>query len=219
MPFSRLPNKQGVKILDQPIEVDGPVTNGDPAPAIYKPVIVGGEALDFGHGVSAQDIVSLWLTRGGAAVIGANSNGDAGSDAILASFVSPTGASALQQTALGVGAYFYDPISQTWARIRGNTDSGLFTMPGDPEVSILNLTTAAVGANWTAFASYPCRMLDVANVTGTDIEYRRNGTGDAMRIPDGGSRLILGIRDARDIEVRRVDKSNTQVVVTAEGMV
>lgn len=218
MPLSRLPNKQGVEILDQPIGVDGPVTNGDPAPAIYKPVIVGGEALDFGHGISPQDIVSLWMTRGGAPVVGGWCNEDAGGDAALVSFVAPTGTSPLRQTPLGTAGYVYEPVSGLWMRARGNETSGAFSMPGNPTVTILNATTNAVGANWTAFAAQSCRMLDVANVTGTDIEYRRNAAGNAMRIPDGGSRLILGITNADQIQIRRVDQSNTQVVVTAEAM-
>lgn len=216
MPFSRLPGKQGVKIIDQPVEVDGPVTNGDPAPATYNPVIVGGEALDFGHGVSAQDIVSLWMTRGGAPVIGAYADGTSGSDNTPAAFVSPTGANALLQYPLGVAGFVYDPTLDNWVKMRGNT-SGIYTIPGYTFAAILNLTTAAVGSNWTAFASAGCTALDVSNVTGADIEYRRGGTGNAMRIAQGASRMIVGITNADEIQIRRVDLSNTQVVITAEA--
>lgn len=101
---------------------------------------------------------------------------------------------------------------------QANTYGTLRTMPGFMTVAILSDVTAAVGTNWTTFASTACSMIDIANVTGTDIEYRRDGAGSGMRIPDGGSRLVLGISNSNQISFRRVDTSNTQVTVTAEVM-
>lgn len=88
--------------------------------------------------------------------------------------------------------------------------------PRVQSVSITSAQTAATGTNWTAFADGPCTALDLVNTTGTAIEYRRRGAGETMPIPDQTSRMILGITNASQIEVRRVDTSNTQVTVKAE---
>lgn len=89
-----------------------------------------------------------------------------------------------------------------------------------PEASatIMSAQTAATGTNWTTFASQACAILDMQNFTGTAIEYRRGGAGSAFRIPDGGQRRIVGITNANEISVRRVDTSNTQVTVAAEAL-
>lgn len=92
------------------------------------------------------------------------------------------------------------------------------TLPVAIQASILAATTAAIGTNWTAFADTPTTALDLQNFTGTAIEYRRRGGGNAFQIANGGQRLILAISNANQIEVRRVDQSNTQVTVNAEAL-
>jgi hypothetical protein len=86
-------------------------------------------------------------------------------------------------------------------------------------VTITSVQTNASGATYTAFATLACTQLDIVNNTGTTIEYRRGATGTAFQIPDGGSRLIQGITNASQIDVRRTDVSNTQVTAYAEGFV
>jgi hypothetical protein len=93
------------------------------------------------------------------------------------------------------------------------------SVPLAVSATILTLTTAATGTNWTAFGSSACNALDLTNSTSVAIEYRRGGTGNAMQILSGASRLIVGISNANEIEVRRVDTSNTQVAVQAEALV
>lgn len=91
---------------------------------------------------------------------------------------------------------------------------------GFPElaiVGIVSVQTAAVGTDYAAFASTACTALDIVNNTGTAIEYRRGGAGETIEIPNGAARLILGITNANQIDVRRVDTSNTQVTVRAEA--
>lgn len=83
---------------------------------------------------------------------------------------------------------------------------------------IVTVQTNAIGANWATFASLPCDALDVVNNTGTAIEYRREGAGASIRIPDGASRLVSLTANANEIGVRRVDQSNTQVTLTAEAL-
>jgi hypothetical protein len=93
-------------------------------------------------------------------------------------------------------------------------------LPGLPVVSsavILALTTNATGATFTAFGSLACTALDIVNQTGVTIEYRRGGTGTAFPIPSGSSRLVIGIANANEISVRRVDQSGVTVTVNAEG--
>lgn len=90
--------------------------------------------------------------------------------------------------------------------------------PAATTVTILTAQTQATGTNWTTFGSQACSALDLVNNTGTTIEYRRGGTGSGMTIPSGGSRLIVGITNADQISVRRVDTSNVQVTVQAEAM-
>jgi hypothetical protein len=83
---------------------------------------------------------------------------------------------------------------------------------------ILTLTTAATGTNWTAFSSQACDALDLTNSSSVAIEYRRGATGNAMQVLSGASRLIVGITNANQIDVRRVDTSNTQITIQAEAL-
>jgi len=85
-------------------------------------------------------------------------------------------------------------------------------------VEIMTVQTNATGSNWVDFASNPCDALDIVNNTGAAIEYRRSGTGSSIQIPNGGSRLVAGVKNSNEISVRRVDLSNTQVTLTAEAI-
>jgi hypothetical protein len=93
------------------------------------------------------------------------------------------------------------------------------SVPGAVSATILSLTTAATGSNYTAFASTTCQSLDIVNTSSVAIEYRRGGAGNAMTILSGSSRLVVGITDANQIAVRRVDQSNTQITIPAEAIV
>jgi hypothetical protein len=93
------------------------------------------------------------------------------------------------------------------------------SVPGAVSATILSLTTAATGTNWTAFASTTCQSLDIVNTSSVSIEYRRGGAGSTMTILSGSSRLVVGITNANQIEVRRVDTSNTQITIPAEAIV
>lgn len=84
-------------------------------------------------------------------------------------------------------------------------------------VTIFSISSPAVGTNWSTFAASVCSSLDIVNNTGVDIEYRRNGAGSSMVIRDGYSRLVQGITNTNNVQVRRVDQSNTVVTLTAEA--
>lgn len=92
------------------------------------------------------------------------------------------------------------------------TLAGVFTT-----VTITSAQTNATGANWTAFASLACTQLDIVNNNAAAIEYRRGAAGTAMPIPPFSARIVQGITNANQIDVRRVDQSNTQLTVQAEG--
>ena len=93
------------------------------------------------------------------------------------------------------------------------------SVPGAVSATILSLTTAATGANYTAFSSQTCQSLDIVNTSSVAIEYRRGGAGNTMTILSGSSRLVVGITNANEISVRRVDQSNTQITIPAEAIV
>lgn len=93
------------------------------------------------------------------------------------------------------------------------------SVPGAVSATILSLTTAATGTNYTAFSSQVCQSLDIVNTSSVAIEYRRGATGSSMTILSGSSRLVVGISNANQIDVRRVDQSNTQITIPAEAIV
>jgi len=93
------------------------------------------------------------------------------------------------------------------------------SVPGAASATIMSVTTAAVGTNYTAFSSQTCNCLDIVNTSSVAIEYRRGATGTAMTILSGSSRLVVGITNANQIDVRRVDTSNTQITIPAEAIV
>ena len=99
-----------------------------------------------------------------------------------------------------------------------NNGAVSITVPSASTVTVLNLTTAATGTNWTAFSSQVCGALDIVNNTGVTIEYRRNAAGIAMQIPNGSARMVIGITNANQVDVRRTDTANTQVNIQAEAI-
>lgn len=92
------------------------------------------------------------------------------------------------------------------------------SVPMARDVSILSAQTNSTGTSYTAYGDNPCDALDIVNNSGTAIEYRRDGAGSTIPIPDGSSRLVVGISNANEVEIKRVDDSNTQVTVTAEAI-
>lgn len=85
------------------------------------------------------------------------------------------------------------------------------------EVNISTVTTDGTdGAVWVAFASRVCTSLEIVNNTDAVLEYRRKGAGAAMGIKPGATRMIKGLTNADEIEVRRRDTTATAVLVEAE---
>jgi hypothetical protein len=79
----------------------------------------------------------------------------------------------------------------------------------------ISAQTAGVGTNWTAFEEVRASKLTVSNQTGTSLEFRQDGAGVGFVVPSGQFFTFENIGETSQIEVRRVDTSNTQVTVTA----
>lgn len=84
-------------------------------------------------------------------------------------------------------------------------------------VTILGVSTSTTGATFVPFGSQACSSLDVVNNSGADIEIRRGASGSTMVIRDGYSRLMQGIGNANQLQIRRADQANTAVSVSAEA--
>ncbi|MEN9885468.1 MAG: Erwinia phage phiEaP-8 [Pseudomonadota bacterium] len=91
------------------------------------------------------------------------------------------------------------------------------SIPTTGSGTILQLQTSTTGSTYVAFQAQACVALDIVNNTGVTIEYRRGATGTAMQIPNGAARMVIGITNANQIDVRRTDTSNTQVTLQAEA--
>lgn len=98
--------------------------------------------------------------------------------------------------------------------------ASLSVVEAAPTVVIVSLQTNATGATYNAFGSQACTMLDVVNTApaAVDLEVRRGGSGNTITVPAGSSRMFVGITNASDLQVRRLDQSNTQVTFTAEAI-
>lgn len=92
------------------------------------------------------------------------------------------------------------------------------TLPRVATVTNTSATTNASGTGWTAFPAAACTAMRIINTAtnGVAIEYRRGGAGVAITVPAESDAPILGITNANQIEVRRVDQSTTTQVVFAE---
>ena len=88
-------------------------------------------------------------------------------------------------------------------------------IPSMTSAGHLSVTTAATGTNWTAFSSQACKQLTVSNQSGVVIEFRHGGAGAGFQVPSGAFYTFFGLTNASQLEARRVDQSNTQVIVTA----
>jgi hypothetical protein len=87
-------------------------------------------------------------------------------------------------------------------------------------VTIVSLQTNATGTTYNAFGSQACEMLDIVNtaVAAVDLEVRRGGSGNTIIVPSGSSRMFVGLTNASDLQVRRLDVSNTQITFTGEAI-
>jgi hypothetical protein len=82
-----------------------------------------------------------------------------------------------------------------------------------------SVATLSSGSGYASFPDVPCQQMDLINNSGTTVEYLRSfPSGQTIAIPviTASSRLIVGLRNASEISVRRTDLSVTPVTVIAE---
>lgn len=91
-------------------------------------------------------------------------------------------------------------------------------LPNAGSATIVTCQTAAAGNNWTSFGAQACTQLSVVNNSGVDLEFRRGGGGAALPILNRMAYLIIGITNANQISIRRIDQDNSQVVLAAEAL-
>lgn len=85
---------------------------------------------------------------------------------------------------------------------------------------IVAATTDATGTAFVAFGAQACRALDVVNThpQSVDIEVRRGGSGPTIPVPAGSARMFVGITDADQLQIRRIDMDTGTVTVAAEAL-
>ena len=90
-----------------------------------------------------------------------------------------------------------------------------------PTTTNFSVQTAATGASFVALASASCNVVRIVNAWpgAVDIEVRRGGTGVTIPVPGGAERAFDGVTNASDLQVRRIDQSNTQVTIYCEAVV
>lgn len=101
----------------------------------------------------------------------------------------------------------------------GNERSVLKVKPGSAAVTaIVQVQTNATGTSYSAFESAACSSLTICNgaIDATPLEVRlAAATTRTIQIPVNGVMTFVGLSNANEVELRRVDTSNTQVYVKA----
>lgn len=74
--------------------------------------------------------------------------------------------------------------------------------------------TSASGASFVNLPDHDCDEVLVVNSSGTALDLRASGeSGAGILIPDGGAPTIPVSANAKEIQIRRNDQSDTQVYV------
>lgn len=73
--------------------------------------------------------------------------------------------------------------------------------------------TANPGTTYTALTAQAAKQVTILNNTGTAIGVRVGGSGAEVPVFDQSYFTFYGLTDASNLQVRRVDTSNTQVTV------
>ncbi len=92
--------------------------------------------------------------------------------------------------------------------------SSVPTLPAMAAGANVSLTTNATGSNFQGFGSQACKQVTIVNDTGTKLDVRQDGGGALLRLPDGAIYTFFGLTNLNQLQVRRTDQSNTQVVVS-----
>lgn len=74
-------------------------------------------------------------------------------------------------------------------------------------------TDGTDGEVWVALPARPCTQVDFINNSGVDIEVRQDGAGIAIPIFDQVPYPYIGLSDAGQLAIRRIDKQALTVGV------
>ena len=90
-----------------------------------------------------------------------------------------------------------------------------------PTTTNFSVQTSATGSSFVALASAACNVVRIINAWpgAADIEVRRGGAGVTIPVPGGAERAFDGLTNANELDVRRIDQSNTQVTISCEKVV
>lgn len=88
--------------------------------------------------------------------------------------------------------------------------------PPATSVSHGSVQTSAVGTTFVALTPAAATEIVIFNLSGADIEVRRNGAGVALKVPDSTGKSFDTITNASDLSLRRFDTGNTPVTVQYE---
>jgi hypothetical protein len=110
-----------------------------------------------------------------------------------------------------------DGVAQT---LSGGGGGGSVTVSGikATAASFDAIATSATGATFVSLTAGTCTEVAILNVatTAVDLEVRRGGAGQTVTLPFGSSQLFEAITNSSDIQIRRLDQSNTSVTVKFE---
>lgn len=159
---------------------------------------------DSGAGTQNVSMVGIALPASGGAVAG----GTAANPLNVTN--SAVGATTDGESASGDGT-----LIAIAKRLRTLLGGLLGVTPQMSSAGHIDAQTNATGTNWTAFGSQACKQVLISNQTGVSLEVRHGGSGVGVRIPTGAMMPFYGLTNANQLEIRRVDTSNTQVTVQA----
>lgn len=176
------------------VDIEKPSTPGRAAAAASRPVAL-----------STEDLAAL-------TAVGTKLDGLSGLVDGMEALAAATNA------ALATLAGYLDGVEGGLGTLSGKLDLVPTTLPRTGAATIMDCETAAAGATWAVFANQACTCLSLVNNSGQDLEYRRGGAGKALPLLNRMAYLVVGITNANQVSIRRIDQSNTQVTLSAEAL-
>lgn len=196
---------------------DGQLTQGGINVSAANPLPVSGGQTDGAAGSGKGLVIAGQTAAGVVQILETNESGhlniaDGGGSITVdaTSLPLPTGASTSSaQTTTN------NTLSSIDAKIPALDNDRQPVLPSMASGGNISAQTNATGTNYTAFASQACKQLTLSNQSGTTIEVRQGGAGVGFQIPTGAFYTFFGLTNSNQLEIRRVDTSNTQITITA----
>ena len=127
---------------------------------------------------------------------------------------------AIRTNYLGLSSTEVFPKYAMIVKIDGTAGPGGSSVETTPSNSTswggLSVQTQATGTNYSTFPSVAATTCDVLNTTGTDLYIKSTSITTPFILPSGAAVQIFVTANTNEIQVRRVDGSNTQVTLHAQ---